>query len=125
MPYNSIQLNQDDGYILKIVNYKNNIYIVQQYGISKLVISNGEYQIISNCSIKSSIFDNTIELIDDYVVFLTSSGLYIFDGNDLKQILKIPVIDFKSICGLAPKSIIHKMLSKLLFKSMLKPHSFP
>lgn len=103
LPYNLIQLNQDDGYILKIINYKNNIYVIQQYGVSKLVISNGEYQIVSNCSIKSSIFDNTIELIDDYVIFLTSSGLYIFDGNDLKQIFdsttnKFADTEHKSIC---------------------------
>lgn len=86
--YNEINLLQSNGELEKIILYKNNIFAIQKYAISKIIIDEDGYQIQNLCSIKSAIDANTIELIDDYVVFLTSNGLYIFDGNDIKQIFK-------------------------------------
>ncbi len=86
--YNEIKLSPENGEVFKIVIYKNNLFVIQKYAISKIIISDDDYQIQQLCNIKSSIDANTIELIDDYIVFLTSNGLYIFDGNDSKQIFK-------------------------------------
>lgn len=86
--YNKIDLAQQNGEIEKILIYKNNIYVIQKYAISKIILDENGYKIQNTCSIKSSIDANTIELIDDYIVFLSSNGLYLFDGNDIKQIFK-------------------------------------
>lgn len=89
--YSQIELLPENGSILKLIIYKNNVYAIQQYGISKIVIKSDRFFVQSFCSIQSSIFSDTIALIDDYVVLYTTSGLYLFDGNDIKQI-------FKNIC---------------------------
>ncbi|MBQ4541699.1 MAG: hypothetical protein IJA23_02470, partial [Clostridia bacterium] len=86
--YNEIKLSPENGEIERIFIYKNNIYAVQKYAISKIIIQNSEISISNLCSIKSSIIFNSIELIDDYIIFLTTSGLFIFDGNDIKQVFK-------------------------------------
>lgn len=86
--YQSISLSKDNGAINKIIVYKDNVYIIQQYSISKLTIKDSSFSITSYCSIQSKIYHETICIIDDYVVFYTSAGLYIFDGNDIKQIFK-------------------------------------
>ena len=100
--YQKIELSHNLGKIQKILIYKNSVYIVQQYGIAKVSISSNEIAINTTCSIQSSIHSNTITLLDDYVVFLTTSGLYLFDGNDIKQIFrqvtkKITGNNFKSV----------------------------
>lgn len=86
--YQKIELSHHLGKIQKIMIYKNGIFVIQQYGISKISISTNEITINTTCSIQSSIYPNTITLLDDYVIFLTTSGLYLFDGNDTKQIFK-------------------------------------
>lgn len=91
--YNEIKLSPEDGEIERVFIYKNNIYAVQKYAISKIIIQNNGVSISNLCSIKSSIIFNSIELIDDYIVFLTTSGLFIFDGNDIKQIFKKETIN--------------------------------
>lgn len=86
--YNEIKLLTENGEIENLFIYKNNIYVVQKYAISKIIIQDKKYSIQNLCSVKSSIIIDSIELIDDYVIFLTNAGLYIFDGNDTKQIFK-------------------------------------
>lgn len=86
--YNQISLPQENGELEKILIYKNNIYAIQKYAILKIIIDENGYKIQNSCSIKSAIDADTIELIDDYIIFLSSNGLYLFDGNDIKQIFK-------------------------------------
>lgn len=86
--YNEIKMLPENGEVNKVFTYKNNLFVIQQYAISKILIDNDTYKIQSICKIKSTIDTNTIEMIDDYVIFLTSSGLYLFDGNDTKQIFR-------------------------------------
>lgn len=100
--YIEFKLSPELGKILKIIIYKDNVYIAQQYGISKFTFDEDSATIKNFCSIQSSIFAETISLIDDYIVFLSSSGLYLFDGNDIKQIFttitkNINGEDFKSV----------------------------
>ena len=58
----------------------------KEFSITKISFSNDEFKISQTCSIQSKIIKNTICLIDDLIVFYTTAGLFIFDGNDIKQI---------------------------------------
>lgn len=84
--YEEIKLNPEFGAVENILEFDNSLLIFQQYKISKLTRTNLTHKVISTNYLTSKIYKNTIEKINDYVVFLTSSGLYIFDGNDTKQI---------------------------------------
>ncbi len=94
--YDYISLNPDGGLILKLLSYNGNIYIVQQYSISKIHTSSKAVYSQNTCAIKSKIHQDTICLIDDYIVFLSSAGLFVFDGNDIKQIFGNVT---KNLCG--------------------------
>ena len=84
--YEEIQLNSEFGHIEDIFEFENYILIFQQYRISKLTKTNSIHKISTTNFLTSQIYGKTIAKINDYVVFLSSSGLYIFDGNDTKQI---------------------------------------
>ncbi len=90
--YEYINLNSDGGKILKILLYKDNLYVIQQYSISKVYITTKLIRLQLSCTIASKIFDDTICQIDDYIVFCSSAGLFLFDGNDTKPI-------FKNVCA--------------------------
>ena len=103
------------GEIIDIVVYKNYIYIVQQYGIAKFSIVSNIYRLQYSCAINSKIIKNTIQTIDDYLIFLTTSGLYIFDGNDTKEMFHefttlIKCDEFKSLSYNNNYYLLTKML---------------
>lgn len=86
LSYNNISLSISDGKILKLVKFKGNLYIIQQYAISKLAGTEKNYYLNSNCNISAKIYKNSISKVNDYIIFYTTSGLYLFDGNEIKHI---------------------------------------
>ena len=113
--YEKVKINSMYGEIIDIVVYKNYIYIVQQYGIAKFSIVSNIYRLQYSCAINSKIIKNTIQTIDDYLIFLTTSGLYIFDGNDTKEIFHeftklIKCDEFKSLSYNNNYYLLTKML---------------
>lgn len=86
--YDSIEVNADDGEILKLVKFKNNLFVIQQFAISKIISQGDGYYSSTNCFIKSKIIENSICEFNDYLIFYSTSGLYIFDGNEIKQIFE-------------------------------------
>lgn len=86
LSYESITVNANYGKILKVLKFKSYLYVIQQYAISKLAGNEENYYFNSNCTIGSKIYYSSIAMINDYVIFFASSGLYLFDGNEIKQI---------------------------------------
>ena len=83
-----IELESKNGPILKILKYKNSIYIFQEFSVLKLENIDITPTLKQTCFIETKISANTIQTIDDYIIFNSTSGLYIFDGNDLKQVFE-------------------------------------
>jgi len=90
--YDKIELDYKNGKILKLIVMKNKLYIFQQYKISVYDVYASRNQIISECELTSKIINNTIFCINDYIVFLTTNGLMLFDGNNLE-------LAFNDICA--------------------------
>jgi len=82
--YSEIIIPIECGAVCKITNVKNQIYIVTQCSIFKLNKSENIIQIQNN--INSQIFINSVIQYDDSILFYSSSGLFVFDGTDIKQI---------------------------------------
>jgi hypothetical protein len=99
--YENVSLSNSDGKILKIIYFKGSIFVIQQYAISKLSGTEGNYYFSSNCTINSRIFEGTIGKVNDYIIFYTTSGLYLFDGNEIKQIFNSVIDGFKVDANLA------------------------
>lgn len=83
--YESIKINIEDGAILNISKLKDTLYIFTQYTIFKYDEDNSN--LIKLCELKMEIFEDAISRIDDEFVFLSSNGLYKFDGNDTEKII--------------------------------------
>lgn len=81
-----IKLKPEFGVIENIIEFDNYILVFQQYKITKLSKSSSEHKLYSTSYSSSKIYGNTVQKMNDYVLFMTSSGLVMFDGNDTKEI---------------------------------------
>ncbi len=84
--YNSYKLSSENGEVLEIKVFNNNIYVIQQFAIIRFTFNNGKFNIVSLFPVASKIKANSVQQLDDYIAFLTSSGLYVFDGANLKNV---------------------------------------
>lgn len=82
--YQSYSLNFEDGYALNISVINNKLFVFSQYAIHKLDLENSK--LLKQNEPKISIYPNTIERLDDEVVFYSSNGLYSFDGSDTEKL---------------------------------------
>lgn len=80
--YNNYKTDLENGDILKLVLIKNKLYALTEYTILKY---DSDYdKFIKQNDLKLYIYKNTIEVIDNKVLFYTTNGLYSFDGNDIE-----------------------------------------
>lgn len=82
--FSNLKLESTNGEVLSINKFGSGLYVVQQYAISKLTYSNGELKVSSLTPISSKIINESISVLKDNLVFLTLSGICIFDGLNLK-----------------------------------------
>lgn len=82
--FTSINIPIEDGLICKIVNIKKQVYVITQYSIFK--INEDELIIQKQNNIESLIYRNSINQVDDAILFYSENGLYSFDGTDIKLI---------------------------------------
>lgn len=82
--YQSYNLNFEDGCALNISVINNKLFVFSQYAIHKLDLENSK--LLKQNEPKISIYPNTIERLDDEVIFYSSNGLYSFDGNDTEKL---------------------------------------
>lgn len=84
--YYPLSLNAEDGKILKIIFFRNKIYAFQQYKISYCSSPKLDANFYETASISSRIIPNTIHQVNDNIVFMTTAGMFSFDGIDITQI---------------------------------------
>lgn len=80
--YTTLSTTVEDGAVYKVLNLKNKIYIFTQYSILKLE----ENQLLKQNNFDLLIYKNSIKQIDDYIIFYSSDGLYLFDTIDINQV---------------------------------------
>ena len=76
------------GKCLKIFKLEENLYLVREFGIQRLVydIDLGKYLIQNIGESIGRIYSNSIGLYGSKIVYLTTNGLYEFNGNSSKRI---------------------------------------
>ncbi len=89
-----IELNDERGRPLKLINFNDTLYVFREFGITKIE----EYSVNENFSInhiyysQALIYPETISVFGEKVVFLSREGLFEFDGNSVRKI-EIDFID--------------------------------
>ena len=86
--YELFKLNPNSGEVLGLIVLNNYLFVVQQYSISKLSFSNGAWTNSLYFPIQTMIIEESIQQIDDFIVFCTESGVFIFDGSNIKHLFK-------------------------------------
>lgn len=75
-----ITLNDNLGSAKKVVTYDQNVYIFREYGISKINIIQDKYSVSEVYTSNTLIYPNTISVCGNVIMFMTSGGLYSFNG---------------------------------------------
>lgn len=83
--YSCFSINADEGEIYKIINIKEKIFVFTKYSIFKF--DEDDNKLIKQNSLETEVYKNTIQVIDDMVLFYSSSGLIAFDGNDTSVLI--------------------------------------
>ncbi|MBP3630234.1 MAG: hypothetical protein J6J23_01960 [Clostridia bacterium] len=84
-----IQLADERGDANKVVSYNGYVYIFRDQGISRLSASGAQEEFyLSHLFVSSGkIFDKTIALCGDRIIFVASDGIYAFNGTETTKIL--------------------------------------
>lgn len=81
-------LDDLQGEILKLVNYKNKLYVFRSFGITE-VLANGQsssFEVSKKFVSCGKIYGESVTLCGDRIVFLAEDGLFSFNGSVLTKI---------------------------------------
>ncbi len=80
-----IQLVDERGYINKVISFNDYVYIIREYGISRLSAYGDQSEFsITHLNLSSNkIYANTAVLCGDRIILLTSNGLHYCTGGSL------------------------------------------
>lgn len=84
-----IEMNDQRGALLEVMSFLDYVYVFREFGITRISAYADQTQFFVSHLFTSSgrICKNTVALCGDRVIFLTSSGLYAFDGLQTHKIL--------------------------------------
>lgn len=84
--YSTVSISSEYGEILSLNVFGGYLYAICQYAALKISHSGGEYSVSSTFPISSKIIKESIKQIDDYIVLYSTSGVYLFDGSNIKRV---------------------------------------
>lgn len=84
-----IELADEGGAVTKVVSFLNYIYIFREYGIVRLTAyaEQADFSMYKLFVSSGRIYENTIAVCGDKIIFLAEDGYYYFDGLDTVKIL--------------------------------------
>ena len=77
------------GDCTRVMIFKNKLYVIRQFGISKIVKGKDkkEFETENMCVVSDAIAFNSAVICGDKMVFATGGGIYEFDGNKATRIV--------------------------------------
>lgn len=83
-----IDMSDEKGALIKVVNFNDYVYIFKEYGVSKLSAygSQSDFAISDLFVTSGKIFANSVCLCGDKIIFLAKDGLYSFNGYSSSKI---------------------------------------
>ena len=83
-----IEMIDERGELTKVVSFENHVYIFREYGIARLTGFADQTQFQLNQLFTSSgrIYEDTVTICGDRILFLAEDGLYVFDGLTTRKI---------------------------------------
>lgn len=83
-----IEMVDERGKVTKVVSFANNVYVFREYGIARLTAFADQTQFSLTQLFTSSgrIFEETVIVCGDRIMFLAEDGFYVFDGVSTRKI---------------------------------------
>lgn len=83
-----INLLDDKGTLNKVVSFDDNLFVFREFGIAKLSIYSNmdKFNVVQVFTSGNRIFENTVTVCGDKIIFLASDGLYSFNGNTTSKL---------------------------------------
>lgn len=84
-----IEFADELGAPQKVVSFLDYLYVFRKYGITRLSAYSAQEDFYATqlYTASGSIYPDTVSVCGDKILFLSSDGLYLFDGMDTKKIL--------------------------------------
>ena len=84
-----IELPDERGKLLKVISFLDYVYVFRSYGISRVYAfgDQSDFSVDNLYNNLGKVYANTVTECGGYIIFLTSSGLYRFNGIDAVKIL--------------------------------------
>lgn len=86
--FTDFNLENKFGKVVGIQSMNSSVYVFQQYKISSINITSTSKHVRGEVTLTSPIIENSILKIGDYVVFMTTDGIYKFNGNSVSKIFE-------------------------------------
>lgn len=85
-----ISFPDEGGKVNKVISFKNSLYIFREYGIHRLTTfaDQTDYALSKVYTTNNLIFDKTVAVCNNFIVFLAEDGLYRFDGSNCQKVLR-------------------------------------
>ena len=86
--YSFIDFNDLKGNCLRLISTIDGLYVFREYGISKIIFNENEgvFETEEVCKSTGKIFGNSIQECGDSFVYITTDGMYTFNGISSKKI---------------------------------------
>ncbi|MFA6866662.1 MAG: hypothetical protein WCR54_04010 [Clostridia bacterium] len=95
-----LELADGSGFIKKIISYKDSLYIFKEYSIYKLNAygEQSEFSLSKIFESNNFIYENSIVVCNNNIIFMADDGFYLFDGYSCTKILQgiFPLIEDKN-----------------------------
>lgn len=84
----TIEFLDERGSFTKLISFNDYVYLFREYGITKISLysSKGNFSFTHLYTSTSKIFEESVCVCNDVVVFLTRDGLYRFNGSSVTKI---------------------------------------
>ncbi len=84
----TIEFLDDRGMFTKLVAFNDYVYLFREYGITKISLysSKNDFSFTHLYTSSSKIFENSICVCGDVVLFATRDGIYSFNGNSVNKL---------------------------------------
>lgn len=85
----TIEFLDNRGAFTKLILFNDYVYLFREYGITKISLysSKDNFSFTHLYSSTSRIYENSVCVCGDVVVFVTRDGIYEFNGNSVKKVL--------------------------------------
>jgi hypothetical protein len=81
-----ISLEDELGYATKIVSFKGDVYVIREYGITKLNYVRKDISFTHIFATNTRIYPNTVSVCGNLLLFMSTEGMYAFNGSKVSRL---------------------------------------